>query len=113
MFDASKRAYFVRVLGAEAVASLEKGLAHQARRLEAAGVNWADLAGCIGPACVRRTAAAPAAPAAGLPASPYVAQLGHKRPTAGVVAAVAELRGLGADPAGQYIADLAERGATS
>ncbi len=117
MFDLAKRAFFVRLLGEDATAALEAGLAFQSKRLEGAGVSWKSLDVCLGGICPQPAApaAAPAAAAHGLPASPYVAQLRTPTPTpatvAGVATAVAELRHPYAHPAGAYIADLAERGA--
>ena len=118
-FNATKRRRFVQLLGERAVAALEAGLLAQGKQLMATpGINWKSLAACLGDACpppAAAPAAAPAAPAQpASPAAPYVAQFETPAtPSASVVAAVAELRGLDADPAAVYIADLAERGATS
>lgn len=116
-FDPRKRARFVAMLGEEATAKLEAGLAAQGRLLEEQGVNWAELGACVGGACPP-PAAAPAAPAAPAPPAPpaaaYVAQFGTPAaPSADVVAAVASLRAPSADPAAVYVADLAERGAVT
>ncbi len=109
MFDPKKRAFFVRLLGEEATASLEAGLLAQGKRLMATpGVNWKSLDACLGAACPPAAPAPASAPALepASPASPYVAQLHTPPPApAGVAAAQAALNASG-NPAAQYVLQL-------
>ena len=102
MFDPEKRAFFVRILGEEATAKLEAGLAAQSKNLEDRGVDWKELGACVGDACGGTAPAPAAAPTS--PASPYIAQL-QAPASAGVAAAQASLKASGS-PAAQYVLQL-------
>ncbi len=90
-FDESKRAYFLRLLGPEATAGLEAGLAFQTRRLEDAGVSWADLDSCIGAACAGAAANGQAAAPAPAPAAAAAAVAALQRTIREVKAELGEI----------------------